>query len=92
MRDKTFVINSIKMDLFRVVTAAGDITKNLPIQSVQEFLHHAEADFKKIDLSDHEKRLYDELSLLDTDLHKYLQDEKSRLRWAEKILTIRCRL
>ena len=51
MRDKTFYINSIKMDLLRVVTVAGDVTKDLPKQSVQEFLIHADDDFKKINLS-----------------------------------------
>ena len=36
MRDKKFVINSIKMDLYRIATAAGDISKPLPKQSVEE--------------------------------------------------------
>ena len=92
MRDKTFYINSIKMDLLRVVTVAGDVTKDLPKQSVQEFLIHADDDFKKINLSKLEKELYDELQQLCSALNKSVQDDKSRLQWAEKILTIRCRL
>ena len=35
------------MDLYRVVTASGNIDKELPKQSVIEFMKHADKDFEK---------------------------------------------
>lgn len=91
MRDKQFIINSIKMDLYRVVTAVGDTNKELPQQSVIEFMEHANKDFEKIKLSDREKKLKQELKQL-LDQLPQIKDSSSRLRWAENILTVRCRL
>lgn len=90
-RDKNFILNSIKMDLHRVVTATGDLSKELPKQSVLEFLEHAHRDFDKIDLSDHERSLQIELQDLTLKVDK-LYDPLARLRWVEDIMTIRCRL
>lgn len=92
MRDKSFYINAIKMDLFRVVTAAGDITTKFPYQSIKEFLNHAQSDFEKIPKTEHEQKLYKELALLANSIDQSKINNPDRLRWAEKILTIRCRL
>ncbi len=91
MIDKKFVIDSIKMDLYRVVTASGDITRDLPLKSIEEFLNHADKDFEKINLTPRENILRKELKKLRKYLKK-LKDLKSRLRWTEDVLTIRCRL
>lgn len=50
MKNNQFIIDSIKMDLYRVVTAAGDINKALPLQSITEFMKHADKDFGKKNL------------------------------------------
>ena len=91
MRDKKFIIASIKMDLYRVVTAAGNINKELPQQSVLEFIKHAENDFAKVNLTDREKGLQQQLMRLETQLPQ-ITDPHSRLKWVEDVLTIRCRL
>lgn len=83
------------MDLHRVVTGAGDITKDLPQKSVQEFLDHAIKDFEKIKLEQRELALKKELEekrniLLQS--QDMLTDLHTRLRWTEDILTIRNRL
>ena len=91
MRDKQFYINSIKMDLFRVVTAAGDTRNVLPKDSITEFLEHANKDFDRVELNDDEKELKLELGNL-IDKFSLINDATSRLRWAENILTLRCRL
>lgn len=91
MRDKNFIINSIKMDLFRVVTAAGDITKELPKTSISEFMTHAINDFNKVELTPREVELKNQLQLLHADLSK-ISDPFSRLRWTEDVLTVRCRI
>lgn len=90
-RDKKFYINSIKMDLFRIVTAAGDTNKKLPTQSIKEFLNHASSEFQKIKLSKRESFLQSKLQNLNKQLHN-LNNQTARLHWAEDILTIRCRL
>lgn len=91
MRDKKFVIDSIKMDLYRVVTASGDISKNMPKESVIEFMKHADKDFDKIELEEREKTLRKKLQnlLLNIDVTK---DPQERLKWAEDVLTLRCLL
>jgi len=91
MRDKKFLISSIKMDLHRVVAAAGDISKELPMESVIEFLKHANADFEKLDLTEREKTLQQELQHLQNQLPQ-VKDPFLRLRWTEKVMTVRCRL
>lgn len=91
MRDKQFVVNSIKMDLHRVITAGGNINNELPKQSIIEFMKHADKDFKKIDLTTTEKELRKELQKLLKQLNN-IKDPLSRLRWIENVMTIRCRL
>lgn len=95
MRDKQFVINSIKMDLHRVVTGAGDINKELPRESVEAFLDHALTDFEKIELNKKENQLKKELEEKRDILLKSqneIADPHLRLRWTEDVLTIRNRL
>lgn len=92
MRDRKFYINSIKMDLHRVVTATGDIRKEIPTQSVKAFLDHALEDFNKIDLNKKDKELKAELLDLAEKLDSLDGDLQKRLRWTEKVMTIRCRL
>ena len=90
-RDKEFYINAIKMDLYRVVTATGDIRKEIPFQSVKEFLQHADQDFDKWALDQREQSIRAEIRELAAQLYD-LEDPIKRLRWAERILTARCRL
>ena len=91
MKDKKFIINSIKMDLFRVVVAAGDLTKELPTESIKEFLEHADKDFDKTRLNNREKLLREKLRELTKSVDS-LSNPHIRLRWAEDVLTTRCRL
>lgn len=90
-RDKEFVINSIKMDLFRIVTATGDLTKKIPQKSVIAFLNHADKDFDKIELTQREKEIREKLRILADKLPE-LRDPEDRLRWTEDVMTARCRL
>lgn len=80
------------MDLHRVATMVGYINKSISIVSVMEFIHHAELDFNKLELNKHESNLKAELITLKKELGDSLKDPHKRLRFAEKILTIRCRL
>jgi hypothetical protein len=91
MRDKQFYINSIKMDLFRVVTATGDVSKELPTQSIVEFMEHVRKIWDSVELTNRENALKQEFLQLQDQLPQ-IKDTPSRLKWAEKILTIRCRL
>lgn len=91
MKDRQFIINSIKMDLHRVVSSAGDISKPLPLQSVEEFLNHSIQDFSKIETDALQQTLKNKLIGLSKEI-QHLRDPKKRLVWAEDILTIRCRL
>ncbi|MBN1162508.1 hypothetical protein JXA34_02055 [Patescibacteria group bacterium] len=91
MRDKQFVINSIKMDLHRVVNAAGDITKPMPKQSIKEFLNHALDNFNKIEPTNLEKALKTQLAALSTKVDTPMDPHK-RLLWTEDVMTVRCRL
>lgn len=79
------------MDLHRVVTAAGDITKELPYESIKDFMQHADKDFDKTDLDERETNLREELRVLFEQLNS-LQDPHKRLRWTENVMTVRCRL
>ena len=79
------------MDLHRIVTASGDISKPLPIQSIKEFLTHAQNDFNKIEVTPLEEALKDQLINLSKNLED-LKDLSKRLIWTEDILTIRCRM
>jgi hypothetical protein len=91
MRDKKFLINSIKMDLHRVANAAGDISKPLPKESIEEFLNHAIKDFNKIETTPLEETLKKQLTDLSTKINTLLDPHK-RLMWTEDIITIRCRV
>lgn len=91
MRDKKFIINSIKMDLHRVVNAAGDISKPLPKESIEEFLNHAIKDFNKIETTPLEESLRQQLIKLSTKVDM-LSDPHKRLVWTDDIITIRCRV
>ena len=91
MRDRDFYINSIKMDLFRVVTATGDITKPPSLESAKEFLEHALNDFDKFPNTKHDIEIKKNLISLSKEIFK-LRDPYNRLRWTENILTSRCRM
>lgn len=79
------------MDLLRLVTAVGNIQNPVPHKSVQEFLTHAINDFDKTELNEKELALKNQLLDLNTRLPE-VKDPSTRLRWAEDVLTIRCRL
>jgi hypothetical protein len=91
MRDRKFYINSIKMDLFRIVTATGDVTKPAAVESAREFLKHALKDFDKFENVSHDITIKNELQRNINEIYK-LQETAHRLRWVENILTLRCRL
>lgn len=91
MRDRNFYINSIKMDLFRVVTSTGDVSKPPAIESAREFLDHAISDFDKFENTDHDQVIKNNLIELRNDISK-LNNPPQRLHWAEDILTNRCRI
>ncbi len=79
------------MDLHRVVTAAGDITKKAPTESIRTFMEHADKDFDKTELDEREKSIRQELKALANNLEA-LSDPHTRLRWTEDVMTARCRL
>lgn len=89
--NKKFVLDSIKMDLHRVFTAAANLENALPRESILTFIDHADKDFEKIILSSREVALRKELQKL-RDKILELQDVHDRLRWADDVLTLRCRL
>ena len=79
MRDRNFYINSIKMDLFRVVTATGDITKPVALESVKEFMTHSLKDFENFKNTDHDKEIKSNLVTLSKELFK-LEDPHHRFQ------------
>ncbi len=91
MRDRDFYINAIKMDLFRIVTATGDISKPASIESAREFLEHSIKMFEKFPNSNHDLTIKQDLEGFLSEIFK-LQDTRRRLRWVEDVLTARCRL
>lgn len=91
-RDKNFIINSIKMDLHRVVTAAGNLSQEFPRKSVLEFLKHANKDFEKMEQSSKEQNLKKELNRLIENMENHIADPHKRLRWTEKVMDVRNRL
>jgi len=91
MSGKKSIIEAIKMDLFRVITAAGDITKEMPLGSIREFMEHADKDFDRIKLNSRERKIKEEINLLANSMGD-LSDPHTRLRWTEKVMTARCRL
>ena len=91
MRDRNFYINSIKMDLYRVVTAVGDLRKEPAKESAIEFLKHAIEEFDKFEKNEKDKEIRENLIVLNSHMDK-LNDPLHRYRWAEHILTNRCRL
>ena len=92
MRDKKFVMDSIKMDLYRVVTAVGDVTKPVATTSALSFLRHADGDFEKVDLTEIESKLHNRLKSLMRAMSNEVNEPIRRLRWAEDVLTLRCML
>lgn len=91
MRDRNFYINSIKMDLYRVVTASGDVSKPPSTESVKEFLTHAISDFDKFQPTSLDLIIKENLIKLSKQTFK-LKDSCHRLRWVEDVLTNRCRM
>lgn len=79
------------MDLFRVVTAVGNLNNPIPQESVNEFLTHAINDFDKTVLSEKDKTYKAQLQSL-RDRLTLINDPHVRLRWVEDVLTIRCRI
>lgn len=88
MRDREFYINSIKMDLFRVVTATGDVRSTPALGSAQEFLNHALLDFNKFETTANDAKIKASLEELKNQLPN-LSDPILRYRWADRVLTYR---
>ena len=91
MRDRNFYINSIKMDIFRVVTATGNMSKPASIESAKEFLEHSIKGFEKFPNTDHDITIKQDLQRFLKEISK-LQEPNQRLEWVENVLTARCRL
>ncbi len=79
------------MDLYRVVTATGDISKPAAEESAKQFLTHALSDFDKFENTQHDIEIKKNLAELAEKIFK-LKDQTHRLRWTEHILTARCRM
>ncbi len=79
------------MEVFRVVTATGNVTKPQAVESAKEFLSHALQDFEKFENTEHDKEIKQNLVKLASEMFK-LNDVPHRLRWAEIVLTNQCRL
>ena len=92
MRDKQFYLNAVKMDLLRLVHYVGNLENPVSEKSISEFINHALNDLNKLELNSLETNLKQELRLLAKEVINYLDDSKKRLQWADKILTIRCRI
>jgi hypothetical protein len=92
MRDKQFYLNAVKMDLLRLVYYVGNLENPISEKSIAEFVKHALTDLDRLELNSLETNLKQELRLLAQEFTNYLYDPKKRLRWAEKVLTIRCQL
>jgi|GEM_PF-952326 len=92
MRDKQFYLNAVKMDLLRLVHYVGNLENPASEKSVSEFINHALNDLNKLELNSLEITLKQELHLLANQVSDHLRDPNKRLKWADKILTIRCRI
>ena len=79
------------MDLFRVVTATGDVSKPASVESAREFLEHSINDFEKFPNMSHDITIKRDLQHFLREISK-LQEPNHRLRWVENVLTARCRL
>lgn len=79
------------MDLFRVVTATGDISKPPAVESAKEFLSHSIKDFDKFPNTKQDENIKQELQKALDEMFK-LTEPAHRLRWSENVLTARCRL
>jgi hypothetical protein len=90
-RDRDFYINSIKMDLYRVVTATGDTSKPASIESAKQFLEHSLSEFDKFSPNEQDIDIKNDLQRLHRSIDE-LHDPRHRLRWTEDVLTARCRL
>ena len=88
---KKQIINNIQNDLRRISKWAAELDKDLPQSQIKVFLAHALKDFNKL-TDKHSLGLRAELEKLSKQQSTITQDPLTRLRWAEKILTISCRL
>jgi transcriptional regulator of met regulon len=92
MRDKKFYIRAVKMDLLRTTRVVANLKHSINENTAKEFLLHALKDLEKNKLSPREKELKQELVKLSRSISNVLNDPHKRLRWAEKVLTVSCRL
>ncbi|MBU0708932.1 hypothetical protein KJ596_04275 [Patescibacteria group bacterium] len=89
MKEKQ-IIDHVKNDLRRVAKWAGEIDKPFPKEKIDIFLRHAMKDFRSLPPKN-TKRL--EGSFMEVIQQERVgQDSLQRLRWAEKVLTLSCRL
>lgn len=79
------------MDLYRVVTATGDTSKDVAFESAKEFLEHAISDFEHFENTKHDLQIKKNLEDLKNTMFK-LNDPFHRIFWTEQVLTSRCRL
>jgi len=92
MRDKEFYLRAVKMDLLRTTKVVADLKHSVSEEEAKEFLLHGLKDLGKNKLNPQEKKLQQELIELKKTLPECLKDPHQRLRWAEKVLTVSCRL
>ena len=89
--DDKFIIDSVKMDLRRIAHWTCDISTEFPEKKVLVFLTNAKNLIKTVSVSSDKYGLAQELSNL-TVQKDVLIDPLKRLRWAEEVLTLSCRL
>jgi len=91
-RGDQFVIDSIKMDLYRVFHASADLNKPFPTQYVNTFLNNAYQDFEKLKNIGRYGEFQKQIKQLTQKSYSFLEDPRERLRWSEDVLTIRARM
>ena len=94
MTKTDFALNSAKMDLRRVVHYSADLTKEFPITKIEMFLDNSQTLLNTAQIEKHKKPLLTELNQLKTKIYdkEFIRNPLNRIRWAEEILTLSCRL
>jgi len=90
--DPQFLKMSVKSDLMRVAQSAGRLANPESYDVWITFLNKALENMRKLTVDEHIQPLCKSLMGLIQSKEKILYDDGSRLKWAEKVLDISCRL
>lgn len=90
--DPQFLKTAIKSDLMRVAQSAGRLTNPEAYNVWMVFLRKALENMKKLSGDKISQRILHDLNNLIQPKEKILYDAGARLKWAEKVLDISCRL